>query len=324
MSGALLSVTVLLLSSLAVLGIVVVVAAIFLTRGRRSASADRNATPPAAMALLQAARRKAIFAIALASTVCVVLFMTGIAAHSLLGLPFLLAAPIASTAGLLLYTATRPALYAFEPDEVRHASLAPRRPTAYVSFRTVAGPLAVLVALIVFVVFAGMTASIDDLGLSRAVAFATESRSSRSSPYAGWFYGIPLLAACVALAAATAAALWRISAAPALPGGALAGVDDAWRRETLKVVSAISVFAMALPLGGAAAISGMSTLNAFFEGVPEGWQAVGIGLVTGGAALIVTAFVSIALATRRAIALPAKSIAAGRTPEPLATARGDL
>ena len=324
MSGALISVTVLLLSSLAVLGIVVVVAAILLTRGRRSTRADPNATPPAAVALLQAARRKAIFAIAFASTVCLVLFMTGIAAQGLLGLPFLLAAPIASAAGLLLYTATRPTLYAFGPEEVRRASLTPRRPTAYMSLRTVAGPLTVLVALIVFVVFAGMTASLDDLGLSRAVSFATESRSSRSSPYAGWFYGIPLLASCAVLAAATAAALWRISTAPALPSGSLVGIDSAWRRETLKIVSAISVFAMALPLGGAAVVSGMSTLNAFFEGVHEAWQATGIGLMTGGAVLIIAAFVSVALATRRAIALPSKSITAARNAELLPTARGDL
>ncbi|GAA0483993.1 hypothetical protein GCM10009532_02400 [Microbacterium aurantiacum] len=78
----------------------------------------------------------------------------------------------------------------------------------------------------------------------------------------------------------------------------------------MRIVSAITVFAVTLPLGGAAAISGRAMLNAVFPGVDSTWTVLGIGLLIGGATCLVLAALSISLATRRAFVLPRSSILA--------------
>lgn len=295
---------------LAFLAVVVLVVLIISRFRKRRSSAQPVKLSEPAVGILRGARRRALTAVALAAVVCVSSGMAGLALPPLLGLPILLAAPLAAVAGLLLYVSTPPTVHRFEPTEIRGASLTPREPGAYLSPRLTLPPLVALAVLVIFVIFAGVTASTDDLGFSRSIAFSTEDRASSSSPYAGWFYGAPLLGACAALVAVAILTLRRISAAPALPGPALHNLDGIWRRESMRIVSAITVFAVTLPLGGAAVISGRAILSAVFPGVGSIWTVLGIGLLIGGAICLVLAALSITLAARRAFVLPRSSISA--------------
>lgn len=297
----------LLVAVLACLAVVVLVISRF---GKRRNSAQTVELSEPAVDILRGAGRRALTAVAFAAVVCVSLGMAGLALPALLGLPILLAAPLAAVAGLLLYVSTPPTAHRFKPTEIRSASLTPREPGAYLSPRLTLPPLVALAVLVVFVVFAGVTASPDDLGFSRSIAFSSEDQASSSSPYAGWFYGAPLLGACAAVVAVAILTLRRISAAPALPGPALHNLDGIWRRESMRIVSAITVFAVTLPLGGAAAISGRAMLSAVFPGVGITWTVLGIGLLIGGAICLVLAALSITVAARRALVLPRSSMSA--------------
>lgn len=290
-----------------------------LVRSGRRPGLRAATAPPAVVTLLRGARRRALSAVGVTVTASGALFMAGFAVPELLGLPVLLAAPLASGAGMVLYAATPPSSYPVGPEEVRTASLTPRGPLTYVSARAGIAPLAALLVLVVFVAFAGITSSADDSGLSRAITFSSDDRAASASPYAGWFYGVPLLLACVLLTVATLAALWRVSATPALPAGSLDGIDAAWRRGTIGVLSAIGVFAVCLPLGGAAAVSGAAILRAAHDGVDGGWIGIGIGLVAGGVLSLVVAVLSASSAMHGAFALPALGTSAVR-PEAAAPA----
>lgn len=282
--------------------------AVVIVRSRRPVrSPDVNAEHVGTKAL-QGARRRAVAAMGASAAVLVSMVLLGLSVPLLLGVPVLLAAPASAVVGLLLYSFTPAARHVFAPSEVRSASLVPREITSYVSGRLFVPPVIALVVLVVFVIIAGLTATTDDLGLSRAIAFSSPNATSAASPYAGWFYGLPLLGACAVLVAVTILAMRRISAVPAFPGPDLTGLDAAWRRESMRVVSAIAVFALALPFGGAAAISGRAMLSAVLPDANPAWTVLGVAFIVTGLVSLVVSGVSFILATRHAFALPRASM----------------
>ena len=262
------------------------------------------------MSALRRARQRAVAAIGASVVVSVVMSTLGLSVAPLLGLPLLLAAPVSASVGLLLYSLVPALRHAVSPSAVRSASLTPRTVASYLSGSLSLPPIIALICLVAFVIVTGVTSSPDDLGLSRAIAFTSPDTVSASSPYAGWFYGLPLLATCVVLVIVTISTMARISATPAFPDPALVSLDTAWRRESMRIVAAIAVFALTLPFGGAAAISGRALLSAVLPTSHPGWTALGIMFVATGLVSVVLSGVSLAFATGHALALPRASLRA--------------
>lgn len=282
--------------------IVVAVTVVWLVARRRP---QRLATlAPPLRTLLHSGRRRAVTAIAFSGTVFVAFVVAGFALPDLVGLPFLVAPALGGTAGLLLYSATPPRVLPVDGGTPRVASLTRRTPWSYLP-RVGSVVLVVLVLTEVgFSVFTGLTSSPDELGRYRAIGFEVGDFATRSTPYAGWFYGVPLLLVTALLAGATIVALWRVSSTPALPQQQLANVDAGWRRATGRILLTISGSAVLLQFGGVALVSGMSLRNAFVEGVPPVWDGIGQVLEGAGVLMMVGSVVALTLAALWALALP--------------------
>lgn len=283
------------------LGLVLAVTAVWVFARRHPQPVPQLSA--AARSLLAAARRRAVGAVALCALVIVVLFVAGSSWHSLAGLPVALAPTLGGAAGLLLYSAMPPRAVTVASDAPRDASLIPRTPLSFIPTRATGLFVAAIVVQIGILVFTGVTSSADDFGRLRAIAFVAGDASSASSPYAGWFYGGPLLVATAVLLLSTFLALWRVSTTPALPQRTDRTADAGWRRASNRIILAISGSALLLQLGGIALQSGLAVGSAFFEGVPAGWQVIGHVLVAIGLASLVTSVVCLTLAALWALTL---------------------
>lgn len=293
-----------------VLCVVVLVTVVWLIARRRPHRAEPLA--PAVQSLLDAARRRAVIAVLFSGIVIVALFVAGYFLSSLVGLPVALAPALGGAAGLLLYSATPPRVIAVESGAAREASLIPRTPLSFVpSLGASLATIAVIVQ-VAFLIFTGVTSSPDESGRYRTIAFETADSASASSPYAGWFYGVPLLATTAILVAATFLALWRVSSTPALPQHELADVDAGWRRATNRIIIAISGAALLLQFGGVAIQSGLAIRNAHIEGVAAGWDTIGQIFEGGGLAMMVGSIAVLTLAALWAFTL--SDLALRRTP----------
>jgi hypothetical protein len=285
-----------------ILCVVVLVAAVWLIVRRR----PRRAEPlsPHVQSLLDAARRRAVIAVLFSSVVIVALFVAGYFLNSLVGLPVALAPALGGAAGLLLYSGTPPRVVLVESGAARDASLTRRTPLS--SVPPLGGSLLAVAVIIqiAFLTFTGVTSSSDDSGRYRVIAFQTADSASYSSPYAGWFYGVPLLVTTGILVAATLLALWRVSSTPALPQRDLADVDAGWRRATNRIVITISIAALLLQFGGVAIQSGLAIRNAYLEGVPAGWDTLGQVFGGGGVVMMVGSMAGLTLAALWAFTLP--------------------
>ncbi|GAA2015257.1 hypothetical protein [Microbacterium ulmi] len=285
-----------------VLAVVLAVVIVWIV-ARRRPQGDETVPPPV-RALLSAARRRATLAVIAAAVAIVAAFVASYSLPALLGLPFLLSPAVGATAGLLLYAAIPPRAAVVEADRVRDASLTPRTPVSYLP-RAGAILLAILVvAQTAFVLFTGFTSSPDDSGRYRAIAFQVGDVGSVSTPYAGWFYGIPLLVATAILTAATFVALWRVSSTPALPDSDLAEVDAGWRRATNRIIVAISAAAVLLQFGGVAVQSGLTLRNAAYNSGLLVWSNTGVFFGWAGVLMLIGSVVGLTLALLWALTLP--------------------
>lgn len=262
------------------------------------------APAPVVASLLEAARRRAVSAVTLSILVIVALFAAGYFLDSMVGLPVALAPALGGAAGLLLYAATPPSVLRVDPGSARAASLTPRTPLSFVPGWGAALLATVAVAQVVFLLFTGATSSADESGRYRAIAFRTADSASSSSPYAGWFYGVPLMGATVILVAAVLLALWRVSSTPALPQRELSELDAGWRRTTNRIIVSVGIAALLLQFGSVAIPSGLAIGNAAFAGVPPHWQTIGRVFAAGGLAMMAGSIAGLTLAALWAFALP--------------------
>lgn len=262
--------------------------------------------------LVRAARRRAGAAVAVSGVLCAALLIATPLMPRLLGLPALLAAPLAATAGLVVYSAIPPRVVPVAETSERYASLARRTPTTYVWRPGAVTVLALVVAQIGFLLFTGVTSRADEVGRYRQIGFDSGAQGSAAGPYAGWFYAVPLLAATVLLAAATLIAIRRVSSTPALPWADLEDIDTAWRRASTRVIIAISAASVLFQFGGVAVFSGGAIRRAYFDGVAPGWKPAGVGMETAGFLLILASVVALALAAIWAAALPYPNGSVGR------------
>ncbi|MBN9223532.1 MAG: hypothetical protein ABS63_02915 [Microbacterium sp. SCN 70-27] len=281
-----------------VAAVVVVVAAI--AAGRRQSTSRPS---PEYVSLLRAARLRAVAAVVVTIVVFAALVSFGMSTPEAYGLPLLLAAPVAATVALLVYAVIPPRSVAVAADATREASLTPRSVGSYVArpdALVLAG--AVVFAVVVFL-FTGFTSSADERGLSREITFTEGAVSSTSGPYAGWYYGVPALAAIIVLLVAGAVALRRVATTPALPHGEGAEADVHWRRGSVRILLAIIVAAILQPVGGAAAFSGQVILSGMLPTSPAGWTVVALVLIVLGLASMVVSIVLLTLAALGSVAL---------------------
>ena len=289
-----------------VLCVVAVVAIVWLIVRRRPQRGEPLAPP--VRSLLDAARRRAVIAVVFSGVVIVALFVAGYFLNALVGLPVVLAPALGGAAGLLLYSATPPRVVVVESDAAREASLTRRTPLSFLPTLGASLLAVVVIVQIVFLIFTGVTSSPDDSGRYRMIAFQTADSGSASGPYAGWFYGVPLLVTTVILVATTLLALWRVSSTPALPQRELAEVDAGWRRATNRIIVAISGAALLLQFGEVAVQSGLAIRNAYFDGVPTGWDTIGQVFEGVGLAMMIGSIAGLTLAALWAFTLPDLSL----------------
>lgn len=266
---------------------------------RREAAVSERLVP-----VIHAARRRALIAVLFAATVFLAGMIAGITLPELLGQPFAVTPLIAGAAGMLLYSVTPPRLVLLRDDEPRVARLVPRSAFSAVPVRWATAFLVVIVLFVAVVLLCGLTAGLDEAGRSRVIRFEAHDVASSSSPYPGWFYGVPALGAIALMTVSLVIALRRISTTPAFPHAADAEIDQAWRRTSVEVVLKLGTGAALFSLGGIALIAGLAMGNATIDGsTPLGWSVLATVLWTSGGAALVLSIVSVTLAGLAAITI---------------------
>lgn len=263
--------------------------------------------------MMRAARRRSVVAVGFALVLLFAGFVVALAVPEWLGLTAAIAPAVAGAGGLALYAATPPP----QDREVQtrySASLQPRGPWNIAS-RTALASLGVgFLLLLGLLTFTGVTSTVDDRGLYRAITFTTGAYSSTSTPYPGWFYAVPLMVVTVLLVAAVWVALWRIATTASLPGAGLEDVDRLWRVKSAQIIVGIAFAAISLQLGAVAALAGATMGNAQFQpGVPVGWQVVATCLFVLGIVAMLVSIASLTLAVVRAFTLPGHAVSAQRS-----------
>jgi hypothetical protein len=172
------------------------------------------AIPPAPSGrAARAARYRAALALLLGSITVGAGMMLAVRFPQTFGLPLLLAPCAGATVGLAAVSVL-PVRTKEGPLTRRRADLTLRRPWSYGPGWAHTVPALSALAMIVFLVAAGLSSSRGADGYLRQIAFASGDRGSAAGPYPGWYYGAPLIAVIVLLAAATLVALGRIAGAP--------------------------------------------------------------------------------------------------------------
>ena len=170
-------------------------------------------------------------------------------------------------------------------------------------------PLTIAAVLIAFLVWTGINSSADENGLYRTISVVDATAKFTSGPYPGWFYGVPLIAVAVVLAASTVLALGRVSKTPSIPKVDLAAVDRWWRESSTRVITNISTAALFGYFGGTAFTAGQATVNVAVTGGTGGYLfrqpefAVGIIFLVTGALLAAAGLVFLIFSARAAMTL---------------------
>ena len=230
---------------------------------------------------------------------------------SLLGVPVAVAPGLATSVALLAY-ATWPVT---QPRDARpgpaSASLRRREPWSFARRGTLLLPLVVAVAYLLVLLAGAVLAQPDDAGRLRAFGLTQGDLTSRSSPFPGSFYGLPLAGVTVLLAVATYAALWRMASSPAIVQGSVTPVsrevDRRWRGISTSVIvrtataSLLGYAAATLVIGGSAILrtSGPDNGMAPTPWVGVGWTTTLVGAVGLLAAAVVAGSAVAALLSLR-------------------------
>lgn len=285
--------------------VIVVVVVVWLAARRRTpVDALRGEAIGRLTPVIVAARRRAFIAVAFA----VVVFLAGIAAGvtmpELLGMPVAVAPLVASACGLLLYSATPPRSVVVRDDQPRTAGLVRRSWLSVIPEGWKHASIEITAVFVGLLIFFGLTAHPDDQGLSRAIRFEADDRTSTATPYPGWFYGIPVLIALVVLTVATVVALQRIGAAAALPHPDDADADARWRAGSASVVLSLATGAVLFTSGGIATMAGLTMNNAVIAGsTPVVWDVIADVLVVVGILSLVLSVIAVTIAALNAVTI---------------------
>lgn len=203
------------------------------------------------------ARRRLWLMFGIAAVAAFAFILYGFADAASLGLLLAIAPGAATTIALLGFITYPSPRYAAR--HARSASLDRRAPRRYLSRRVIAGPIAAAVGLVLFLVYAGVSASPDESGLSRTIAHEDELGVQVAGPFPGWYYGFPLIVLTVLLAALTVTAVWRIAAAPAEPDARSQAFDTYWRQRTSQLVVLLSTVTLLTYTAGVLFFAGSAT-----------------------------------------------------------------
>lgn len=266
-----------------------------------------TAAAPVSEALRTAVRtatRRLLAAVGLAALILVAAFVVAAQYPRLLGIPLAVAPALAGAAGLLLYAVPPSPRDPDVPGTMRTASLDPRGPLSFTTRWRLGGLVTIFVGTLVLLVATGVTASDDDFGLSRQIAFGDATYSSAAGPYPGWFYAVPLIAVTLLLGVSTFIALLRIATPPSLPGPQLELEDHAWRSVVTRIVMLLSGSTALMQTGGIALFAASAVRNA---GVHSGLSPlagpISIGLLVVGLGTLVASLVGFTLTALRALDL---------------------
>ncbi len=164
---------------------------------------------------------------------------------------------------------------------VRTAALDTREPASLVRRSATTALIVLTAVLLAAIALGGLTASDDDMGRpSRAFAATRGDVSSMSTPYAGWYYGVPALVGLVALLVALALGLRRLAYLPALTDDA--EVDLAWRRTAARGLAALAGAAILMYIAVFAMLLRPASVQLADLGSPGPWgalQAVALGVM---------------------------------------------
>jgi ABC-type transport system involved in multi-copper enzyme maturation permease subunit len=251
-----------LLFALAIVAVVVVVL-VFVVRPLRELAMTEGAQRSARAAELRVRARNGV-AILAATTIAVIGVGTS-AGSSVTGAGRVLGiTPMVAIGAAILVFVIAPTPEFLEQRALRTAELRRRVPRDFVSRRTLAMPA--VAAGVLAVALVGFWLAADPTGqsishTSDVVLPDGGTTSSTSSPYPGFYYGVPLLLALIGVSAVTAAAIARIAAAPRPTDPSLRAADDATRTLAIRAVTAAATSAMVFTLGGVLYIAAAATAN---------------------------------------------------------------
>ncbi|WP_150308502.1 hypothetical protein [Planctomonas psychrotolerans] len=304
---------------LALLVLVAVGVSLALARARRTEAFRIAPVSESAAAALRgangASRMRALAAITASAVAFAFFFALNEVRPDAFGLPLLLAPGAAAIVGLTVLGAIPPArMNTVTLSPRRSASLAPRRPWSFGPPWAYLIPLTAAVSAAIFTTLAGMSSTVADDGTYRAIRVSLGDATSTSTPYPGWYYGVPLLIMTALLTAATLFALARIASAPAPADEALTEADRILRIASTRVVMKVSSGALFAYFGGALFFAGQATRNAatFLTGTsatvvqPEG--VVGTVEVVAGTGGLILGAVLLCLAAIDAVRAPVVAV----------------
>ena len=255
--------------ALFLLALVVIGGTVLVVVALRSGSRDHIAVPTVdpkyamdVAAQVRGTRRRMTLALCLYLAVgfIVTLDPLGLQPARWLGLGQALGVAIAAIlVGLLL--AASPVAAWSRAGGVRTADLTPRTGGSFGPRWGFALPLASAGILVAVLVVMGFTSSPDGAGLYRAFTIELPDGSSSGSPYPGWFYGVPLMIATLALALVVLLVLRMVASAPRPATAELYSVDDALRRSVTAFIMLLSSSALLLYFGAVTAVAGTVTAN---------------------------------------------------------------
>lgn len=201
---------------------------------------------PQARAIVASTRRRMILAVvlgALAAVGCLMLPLDHLGSA-------LVFAPAVGAVIALLVIAISPTPYRPFRVGLRFAELTPRGAATFGPRWGFVVPLIATALLVSLLITTGMSAVSDDGGLPRAIYVAVPHGSNEGTPYPGWYYGVPILAASAVLVAVTLVALHRVAAAPRIGPADLPHLDGAVRAALTRFVMLVATAVILLYLGG--------------------------------------------------------------------------
>lgn len=240
----------------------------------------------------------------------VLFFVGGMSAGSL-GLVQMLAPGVGALVFLTL-VAVRPAVSSADPSG--EAELRPRGVASLGPGWLYALPAIAAALMVCAILFFGFSSSPDEAGRHRVIRVSVGAFSGSSSPYPGWYYGIPALVMAGLLLAVTVVALRRVVMQPLRGDAAAREQTRGWQAGLARVVMAVSSGSFLLYTGGILFFGGVTTGNSLggstwteelgalewdvpvISALATAELAAGLGAAVLGMALVVTSF---AIAVRR-------------------------
>ena len=244
------------------IGAIVVVAVVLRTRSR-ARLAESIETSPELDAVVRGIRLRMTVALLIFLVVGFLLALDPLSVQprGWLGLLQALGGAVAAILACAVFVASPLAAWPSSTG-VRTAELVPRGGGSFGPRWGFTLPLVSGGILVSFLVLTGLASSRDDFGLFRAFTIAYGNGSSTSSPYPGWFYGVPIIGATLVLGVVVLLALRRIALAPRPASPIFFDADDAARRTLTRFVMLLSSSALLLYFGAVAALAGQITSNA--------------------------------------------------------------